>query len=152
MRAWADLLGRAAQDRTIVLALHPGTRDAMAAGDIPLARGVRVVQPQGYRTSIALQLHAAAVVTDSGGVQREAGWLRTPCLIIRDETEWVEAVADSERRMVVVGLDVERALAELERLAPPDIAPAFAAARASSIDVRPSGAAAAISAMLEKTP
>ena len=64
-----------------------------------------MVEPQGYRTSLALQLHAAAVLTDSGGVQREAAWLGVPCLVLRDTTEWVEAVAGSEGRMVVVGLD-----------------------------------------------
>ena len=42
------------------------------------------IEPQGYRTSLALQLHAAAVLTDSGGVQRESAWLGVPCLVLRD--------------------------------------------------------------------
>ena len=88
---------------------------------------MRVVPPQGYRTTLTLQLHAAAVLTDSGGVQREAAWLRTPCLILRDRTEWVEAVADSGGRMVVVGLDRARAAEELARLAPVAEASALAA-------------------------
>ena len=55
-------------------------------------------------------MHAAAVMTDSGGVQREAAWLRVPCLVLRGTTEWVEAVADSGGRMVVVGLDGDKAV------------------------------------------
>jgi UDP-N-acetylglucosamine 2-epimerase len=88
------------------------------------------------------------VLTDSGGVQRESAWLRTPCLILRDRTEWVEAVAESEGRMVIVGLDGERAMAELERLAPPAAAPSIAAERARTLDLRPAGAAEAITAAL----
>ncbi|MFN8629428.1 MAG: UDP-N-acetylglucosamine 2-epimerase (non-hydrolyzing) [Chloroflexota bacterium] len=96
MRAWASILADAARARPVVLALHPGTAAALTAAGIALSAGVHVVPPQGYRTTLTLQLHAAAVLTDSGGVQREAAWLRTPCLILRDRTEWVEAVAESE--------------------------------------------------------
>ena len=110
MRAWSSLLASVAADRPVVLALHPGTAAALEGAGIRLADGVHVVAPQGYRTTLTLQLHAAAVLTDSGGVQREAAWLRTPCLILRDRTEWVEAVAESEGRMVIVGLDEELAL------------------------------------------
>ncbi len=148
MRAWSSLLAAAAAARTVVLALHPGTAAALREGGVGLAPGIHVVAPQGYRTTLALQLHAAAVLTDSGGVQREAAWLRTPCLILRDRTEWVEAVAASEGRMVVVGLDTQRALAELARLADPREAPALAVARARTLDLPPAGAAQAISAAL----
>jgi len=148
MRAWASILGAAARpDRPVVLALHPGTRAALDREGIALGADVLVVEPQGYRTSLALQLHAAAVLTDSGGVQREAAWLRVPCLVLRGTTEWVEAVEASEGRMVVVGLDGGRAAAELARLAPAD-APALAASRAATFDLRPAGAADAIVAAL----
>jgi UDP-N-acetylglucosamine 2-epimerase len=149
MRAWAAMLADAAADRPVVLALHPGTRAGLDAAGIALDPAVHVVAPQGYRTTLTLQLHAAAVLTDSGGVQREAAWLRTPCLILRDKTEWVEAVADSGGRMVVVGLDRGRAAAELARLAPTDDAPRLAAARAAGFDLPPAGAGVAIAAALE---
>ncbi len=148
MRAWTAILADAASARPVVLALHPGTTAALASEGITLAPEVRVVPPQAYRTTLALQLHAAAVLTDSGGVQREAAWLRTPCLVLRDRTEWVEAVADSGGRMVVVGLDGARATAELNRLAPPADAASLAAERARSLDLRSAGAAEAISAVL----
>jgi len=150
MRAWSGILADAAAERPVVLALHPGTAAALDAAGIALDPAVRVVPPQGYRTTVTLQLHAAAVLTDSGGVQREAAWLRTPCLILRDRTEWVEAVAESGGRMVVVGLDRLHAAAELARLAPPAEAPAMAAGRAASLDLQPAGAADAISAALER--
>jgi UDP-GlcNAc3NAcA epimerase len=153
IRAWASILGDAAGDpgpsrRPVILALHPGTRAAVEAAGVTLPAGIRVADPLGYRTTLALQLHAAAVLTDSGGVQREAAWLRTPCLVLRGTTEWVEAVERSGGTMVVVGLDEARARAELARLAPADGAPALAERRAAELDLRPAGAAEAISARL----
>ena len=145
LRAWAGLLGAVASaDRPVVLALHPGTRAALAASGVELSPDVVVVGPQGYRAALALQLHAAAVVTDSGGVQREAAWLRVPCLILRSTTEWVEAVAASGGQMVVVGTDDALAVRELDRLAPPDGALERARTRAAEVRLEPSGAAAAI--------
>ncbi|MBI3746205.1 MAG: UDP-N-acetylglucosamine 2-epimerase, partial [Chloroflexi bacterium] len=73
IRAWAGILDDAASpERPVVLALHPGTRVAMHKAGVSLGPCVTIIEPQGYRTSIALHLHAAAVLTDSGGVQREA--------------------------------------------------------------------------------
>jgi UDP-GlcNAc3NAcA epimerase len=150
LRAWANLLGVIARDRRpVVLPLHPGTLAAIEAAGIALGPDIHVVGPVGYRTSLALQLHAAAVVTDSGGVQREAAWLGVPCLILRDVTEWTEAVAESAGLMVVVGLDAERAQAELARLAPPDDAERIAQDRAAWLDLEPSGAAEAIASALD---
>ena len=149
MAAWAALLGAVASaERPVILALHPGTRLALEAAGIHLADDIRVIEPQGYRTTLGLQLHAAAVLTDSGGVQREAAWLRVPCLILRGTTEWVEALAGSGGTMVVVGLDADRARAELDRLAPPDRAPGDARARAADLRLEPAGAVDAIVAAL----
>ena len=150
IRAWAGLLGAVASPRRpVVLALHPGTRAALEAAGMNLSDAVVVVEPLGYRSTLALQLHAAAVLTDSGGVQREAAWLGVPCLVLRDTTEWVEAVADSRGSMVVVGLDQDRAVAELERLAPIGASAGLATERAASLSLAPAGAAAAIVAALE---
>jgi UDP-GlcNAc3NAcA epimerase len=147
--AWASLLAVASSaDRPVVLALHPGTRDAVDASGIVLPGAVRVVEPQGYRSSLALQLHAAAVLTDSGGVQREAAWLGVPCLVLRGTTEWVEAVERSGGAMVVLGLDAGRAAAELARLAPASTAPGLARERAAGAEVPPAGATEAIATAL----
>jgi len=150
MRAWAAILAAAASpSRPVVLALHPGTRAALEREGIALSPDVRVVEPQGYRTSLALQLHATAVLTDSGGVQREAAWLGTPCLVLRSTTEWTEAVAGSGGRMVLVGLDAAKAAAALQALAPADHTAALARERAASLALAPAGAADRIVAALE---
>jgi UDP-N-acetylglucosamine 2-epimerase len=152
LRAWVGLLDAVAHpERPVILPLHPGTAAALKAAGVEPGPDVRQVAPLGYRTAIALQLHATAVLTDSGGVQRESAWLGVPCLVLRDTTEWVEAVEASGGLMVVVGLDAERARAELARLAPPDLAGAIARDRAATLDLAPAGAAAAIVAALEAT-
>ena len=138
-------------DRPVVLALHPGNAGG-GRGGRRRAAGRRSSSSSRSRTrrSLALQLHAAAVLTDSGGVQREAAWLGVPCLVLRETTEWVEAVAESGGSMVVVGVDRERALAELDRLAPADDrADPARATGAASLDLAPAGAASASPTALE---
>jgi UDP-GlcNAc3NAcA epimerase len=149
LRSWAALLGDVAvPGRPVVLALHPGTRAALAIAGVQLAEAVTVVEPLGYRSMLTLELHAAAVLTDSGGVQREAAWLGVPCLILRGTTEWTETVADPEGRTVVVGLDPRRAATELLRLAPLEQAEALARSRAAGIALEPGGASEAIAVLL----
>jgi UDP-GlcNAc3NAcA epimerase len=150
MAAWTALLGAAATPaRPVVLALHPGTRVALAGAGMELPASVIAIEPQGYRTSLALQLHAAAVLTDSGGVQRESAWLGVPCLVLRDRTEWVETVGGPGSSAVLVGLDRARALRELEARAPIANSTAQAGARAAGLHLAGSGAAERISAALD---
>jgi UDP-N-acetylglucosamine 2-epimerase len=151
-RQWVELLGVVARpERPVVLALHPGTKEVIEEARIAWPADVRVVAPQGYRTSLALQLHAAAVITDSGGMQRESGWLGTPCLVLRSATEWVEAMEVAAGGMVLVGLDRARAVSELTRLAPLARGPDLATARAERLDLRANGTATAIEAVLSGT-
>jgi UDP-N-acetylglucosamine 2-epimerase len=150
MRAWTSILAAAAVDRPVVLALHPGTTAALGAAGISIPPSIRVVEPQGYRTTLGLQLHAAAVLTDSGGIQREAAWLGVPCLVLREQTEWLEAVRDSGGRMVIVGLDRARASTELRRVAPTALSAHHARARATSLALTPAGAADAITSALDE--
>lgn len=147
--AWASLLSQlAGPDRQVIVALHPGTRAALARNGVSMGPQVTVIEPQGYRTSLAMQLHAAAVLTDSGGVTREAAWLQVPCLVLRPSTEWHEAVAGSSGRLVAVSLDAARAVSELDRLAPTPDAERLARARIAALELPPAGAAEAISESL----
>jgi len=83
-----------------LLAAHPRTATALAHLGYATQPRVRVVQPVGYLESIALARHAAAVVTDSGGLQREAYWLGVPCVTVRAETEWLETVDCGANRLI----------------------------------------------------
>jgi UDP-GlcNAc3NAcA epimerase len=134
--------------RPVVLALHPGTHRALDEHDEILPANVHLVPPQGYRTTLALQLHAAAVATDSGGVQREAAWLGVPALVLRETSEWPETLESQGGRSVLVGRDPARASAALSRLSPSATAADAAVTRAATVEVAPAGAAEAISASL----
>jgi UDP-GlcNAc3NAcA epimerase len=143
---WTRLLDEL--DRPIVLALHPGTRRALDEHGAALSHAVHLLPPLGYRSTLALQLHAAAVITDSGGVQREAAWLGVPTLVLRETTEWPETLEPAGGRSVLVGTDLARAKAALDRLAPADSAPGAASERARTVAVEPAGAATAIAETL----
>ena len=152
MARWSSLLGAVASpDRPVVLALHPGTRAALHAAGVALPEGVAVVEPQGYRSSLALQLHAAAVLTDSGGIQRESAWLGVPCLVLRETTEWVETIGGVDSSAVLIGLDREAALREISVRAPLARSVEQTAARAATLQLTGSGAAERIAAALTLT-
>ena len=77
----------------VVVPLHPRTRKMLP--DKPRlnsAAGVMIIEPLSYLEMLELEDNARAVLTDSGGVQKEAFWLSVPCVTLRDETEWVETV------------------------------------------------------------
>ena len=81
-----------ALSETVVLPLHPRTRMALERENISLNDNVKVVEPLSYRQMTALMCSSKCVLTDSGGVQKEAYWCRVPCITMRDETEWTETV------------------------------------------------------------
>ncbi len=101
----------------VVLPLHPRTRAALAHTDIEVDAAVRLIDPVGYLDMLALQQHARMVLTDSGGVQKEAYLLGVPCVTLREETEWVETLADGWN--VLAGAHPERILAAARRARPP---------------------------------
>jgi len=79
-------------DETIVWSVHPRTRRVVADAGMQIEPHVRMIEPVGYLDMVALTGGARMVLTDSGGLQKEAYWLGVPCLTMRDETEWVETV------------------------------------------------------------
>jgi UDP-GlcNAc3NAcA epimerase len=114
----------AAMPRRVVLPLHPRTEARLAAAGL-LARmrdAVVVCPPLGYLDFTALLHHCRAVLTDSGGVQKEAYLAGRPCLTLRSTTEWTETVEAGWNTLV--DLDAERALAALDR-PPPAARPAL---------------------------
>jgi UDP-GlcNAc3NAcA epimerase len=79
--------------------VHPRTRKALAAGGLGLGANVEALEPLGYLEMLALVAGSARVITDSGGLQKEAYWLRVPCVTLRPSTEWVDTVRVGANRL-----------------------------------------------------
>jgi UDP-GlcNAc3NAcA epimerase len=118
LRSLIDLLG--ALPAPILFPLHPRTRARLqTAGllaELEALDGIRLTQPLGYVEFSALVCQARAVVTDSGGVQKEAYLAGVPCVTLRANTEWVETVQSGWNTLV--DLDAQAALAALARNPP----------------------------------
>ena len=84
-------LDEVARDIPVILPLHPRTRKKL--GDIKFSTSnVKLISPLGYLDMVMLEKNARLIVTDSGGIQKEAFFHKVPCVTLRDKTEWVELV------------------------------------------------------------
>ncbi len=92
----------------VIFPAHPRTLKQLKAFGLEFGGNVRVIGPDSYLDMLVLQWHAAVVITDSGGVQKEAFFLGVPCVTLRDETEWLETVQVGAN--VLVGADARRVL------------------------------------------
>lgn len=97
----------------VILPLHPRTRHVVE-GDSDLsqfmaqAKNIRVIEPVSYINMVQLEKHAFRILTDSGGVQKEAYFHGVPCITLRHETEWIETVEAGWN--VLAGTDTQRIL------------------------------------------
>ncbi len=98
--------------RPVVVPLHPRTRKRLAELDLHPTGSVRLIDPVGYLEMVALERAARAILTDSGGMQKEALFHGTPCVTLRDETEWVETVESGWNRLA--GADAAVIVAAVE--------------------------------------
>ena len=83
----------------VIVALHPRTKKSIQDLDLSLGRS-RIVDPLQHSQTIVLLRNASTVITDSGGLQKEAYFAETPCVTIRDETEWLETLEDGHNRLL----------------------------------------------------
>jgi UDP-N-acetylglucosamine 2-epimerase len=97
------LLAALELDRPVLFPVHPRTRNAIERAGLRPPGNVRQIDPVGYLAMVAMERRAAAIATDSGGMQKEAYLAGVPCITLRTETEWVETVEAGWNR--VVGAD-----------------------------------------------
>ncbi len=119
----AIVAGLNAANEPVVFPLHPRTRRALARWGISPAENVLLIEPVGYLDMLILEKNARLILTDSGGVQKEAYWLGIPCLTLREETEWVETVEAGWN--VLVGTSVERMVEAVRTFHPQGKRPAL---------------------------
>ena len=101
----------------VIFPVHPRTRKTISAANHQLKSHVRLIDPLSYLEMIALSDSARVILTDSGGLQKEAFWLGVPCITLRDETEWVETVQTGWNTLA--GTDGERIFAAAGRAVKP---------------------------------
>jgi UDP-N-acetylglucosamine 2-epimerase len=112
----ALLAAFAAIEEPVAFPIHPRTRHALQSANLTPSPNVRVMSPVGYLEMLALEKNARMVLTDSGGVQKEAYFFGVPCVTLRTETEWTELVDAGWN--CVVGLDITRILAVVREWRP----------------------------------
>lgn len=110
---WAGI-NQLASDIPVILPLHPRTRNVIERLELPVSVNLHLIEPVGYRDMLMLEKQAKLIVTDSGGVQKEAFLHAVPCLTMRDNTEWTETVDAGWNRLV--GQNTDLLLAEARRI------------------------------------
>jgi len=108
-------------NQVLVLPLHPRTRKKMTellepevAEELQNNSRIQVIDPAGFLDMISLESNCSLVITDSGGVQKEAFFFKKPCIILREQTEWVEIVENGNA--LLVGSSEEKLIEAYQQL------------------------------------
>jgi UDP-GlcNAc3NAcA epimerase len=104
LRTLLETLGDLKQP--VVFPMHPRTRNVVQAEKIHVPQNVMVIDPVGYFDILKLESNASAIMTDSGGMQKEAYWAGVRCITLREETEWMETVEAGWNRIVRINPDL----------------------------------------------
>lgn len=103
----------------VVFPMHPRTEGVVKRCNLAIPQNVNLYRPVGYRHMIKLQRNAVCILTDSGGIQREAYYLGRPCLVLRQSTEWPETLAGGTIRLVGTdAVSIAKGFLEVVRLKP----------------------------------
>jgi UDP-GlcNAc3NAcA epimerase len=106
-----------------IFPVHPRTRKILEREKLVFAGHVRLIEPAGYLEMLGFEASCSAVLTDSGGVQKEAFFFKKPCITMRDSTEWVELVDSGWNTLS--GADTDRIVSALQNITIPVDYPAL---------------------------
>ena len=112
LQAIFSTLNEIAKEKTIVLPLHPRTKSLLPS-TLTLHSNIKVIEPVGYLQMVWLIKNSSLIMTDSGGLQKEAFFFKKPCITLRDETEWVELIEHNFN--ILVGADKEKIIDAYQR-------------------------------------
>jgi UDP-GlcNAc3NAcA epimerase len=113
-------LALCAKEHTVVLPLHPRTKKMLLSlptdfkNEIEKCKNLKIIEPVSFLDIIALESNADLILTDSGGVQKEAFFFKKPCVILREETEWMELVENGNA--MLSGASTDKILVSVEKL------------------------------------
>lgn len=103
-------------EENIILPLHPRTKKFIDEYGFKFRENIKIIEPVGYLDMTMLESSCSKIVTDSGGVQKEAFFMAKPCITLRDETEWVETVDNGWN--IITGCDKEKIIKAIKYFKP----------------------------------
>lgn len=106
-----------------IFPVHPRTTKILAQAGLEFKKRVKLIEPVGYFEMLKLEENCSLVLTDSGGVQKEAFFFQKPCITLRDSTEWVELVEHGWN--TIVGANTEKIISAVKNINTPSIYPSL---------------------------
>ena len=106
-----------------IFPVHPRTTKILAQAGLEFKKHVKLIEPVGYFEMLKLEENCSLVLTDSGGVQKEAFFFQKPCITLRDSTEWVELVEHGWN--TIVGANTEKIISAVKNINTPSIYPSL---------------------------
>lgn len=88
-----EFVSQVSKNNPVLFPVHPRTKKILSQMQLKLPENIKIIEPLGYFDLVEILKNSSMVLTDSGGLQKEAFWLQIPCITLREETEWLETVA-----------------------------------------------------------